>query len=262
MVAYDERMDLVVSRFVDATAMLTLNRPSRANAYDGELLDALERALAWACGNDAIRVVALFGRGSHFCSGADRESLEGRTFRDALALQSARLFDSVARFPKPVVAALHGAVLGGGLELALACDVRVAARDAVFGFPEVGLGLIPAAGGTSRLTSLVGAGAARLLILTARRIDAAEALRLGLVGEVCEPDRLDDLALGLAREIASHDPVAVQLARAALDVGTGDFASVAQAVLYHRRQASSVPATALPPFSRADIDCASGGTFA
>ncbi|HWP35786.1 MAG TPA: enoyl-CoA hydratase/isomerase family protein, partial [Thermodesulfobacteriota bacterium] len=164
-------------------ALLTLERPEAHNALSlalcEALLDALRRLAADPAG---VRVVILTGRGPSFCAGADLKERRGQPpawlRRHHRAIVSA--VEAVAALPLPVVAAVHGHALGGGFELALACDLRVAADGARFGFPETTLGIIPAAGGTQRLPRLVGPAVAKELIFTGRRIDAAEAHRLGL----------------------------------------------------------------------------------
>ncbi len=151
-----------------------------------------------------------------FVAGADIGEFEGRTPVDQCRVMNGpTMFDAVERCPKPVIAAVNGYCLGGGMELALACDIRIASATARFGQPEVNLGIIPGGGGTQRLPRLVGSGAALKLMLTGDMIDAAEALRLGLVDEVVEPGALLDRALALADVIASKSPVAVAAAKEA-----------------------------------------------
>lgn len=210
--------------------IVTLNRPHKANAYDASLLRALRASLDDLA--DA-RVVVITGAGRHFCAGADLAHLAERRLLDALNLESARLFDHIAQLNRPTIAAIHGAALGGGLELALACDVRVATEDAILGLPETSFGLIPAAGGTLRLPRLIGVARAKEMIFTARRVPAPEALTLGLINQVTDLEG----ALALARNMARHDPLALELAKRAIDMheGPGGYPAAAQALLYHRR---------------------------
>ena len=216
------------------TVIVTLNRPARANAYDGPLLQALDEALD-ACENDrSVRVVIFTGAGRHFCAGADLDELRERGLRDALCLHSARLFDRIAGLRVPTIAAVNGAALGGGLELALACDVRVAAAGAVFGLPETRMGLLPAAGAIPRLPRVVGEARARVLVFTGQPIDAGTAARYGLVHDVADGAVLD-AALALARDIEGADAMAVMLAKRALDNPVSGYAQAAQALLYQRR---------------------------
>lgn len=226
--------DFVRTDRTGETLIVTLNRPHKANAYHGPLLEALAGVLD-ACEADAsLRAVIVTGSGRHFCAGADFDELKARGLEDALCLRSAALFNRIAGLRVPVIAAIHGAALGGGLELALACDLRVAATDAVFGLPETRLGLLPAAGGLARLPRVVGDARARDLIFTGRRIDAETAARYGLVTDVTAADVLD-AALATARQIEGADSLAVQLAKRALDTPLADLAAVAQAQLYRRR---------------------------
>jgi len=194
-------------------ALLVINRPEKRNALDGatrrELIDALD-----AIRDDAaIRVVVLTGAGDKaFVAGADISEFEGRSPIDQFRVMSGRtVFDAVESFPKPVIAALNGFTLGGGCELAMACDIRLAADTARLGQPEVNLGIIPGAGGTQRLPRLVGSGAACKLLYTGELIDAAEALRIGLVDEVVPAAELRARAMALAGGIAQKSPVALAL---------------------------------------------------
>jgi len=205
-------------------AHVTLNRPAAANSLSRELVTALGEAFARISADDAVRVVVLTGTGERaFCAGADLKE------RRAMSLDETRAFlrhlnavvDAVAACPCPVVAAINGAALGGGLELALACDVRVAADVAEVGLPEVRLGIIPGAGGTQRLPRVVGAAAAKELILAGRRISAERAQALGLVSQVLPPEELAAAADRLAAEIAAAGPLAVRQAKRAVDEGLG-----------------------------------------
>jgi enoyl-CoA hydratase len=199
-------------------ALVTINRPEKRNALDGatrtELLGTLDAIRA----DPAIRVVVITGAGDKaFVAGADISEFEGRSPIDQFRVMSDRtIFDAVDRFPKPVIAALNGFTLGGGCELAMACDIRIAADTARLGQPEVNLGIIPGGGGTQRLPRLVGAGAAFKLLYTGDLIGAAEALRIGLVDEVVPAAELRDRALALAEGIAQKSPVALQLIKEAV----------------------------------------------
>lgn len=216
------------------TVIVTLNRPNKANAYHRPTLEAMARALDACEAEPSLRVVIIRGEGRHFCAGADFDELKTRDISDALCLRSAALFDRIAALPLPVIAAIHGAALGGGLELALACDLRVAAADAFFGLPETQLGLLPAAGGLARLPRVVGDARARELVFTGRRIDAETAARYGLVHDVT-PAAVLDAALETARQIEAADGLAVRLAKRAMNAPVPDLAAVAQAQLYCRR---------------------------
>lgn len=228
--------------------VLVLNRPEKANAYNEALLAELSAAFHAATADPVIRTVIFTGAGEHFCSGADLDEMKVKTFEDALALRSQALFSEIARSPKPTIAAVNGAAVAGGVELALACDLRIAAAAARFAFPETSLGIIPAAGGTMRLPRIVGPALAKEMILAGRELSAEEALRAGLVGEVVEPNRLLKRALLLAAAVARRDPVALRLAKQALDMPFENdavlrYEGTAQALLYLRRKETPRPGT-------------------
>ena len=199
------------------TALITINRPEKRNALDRQVRSAFLEAIAAARANDTVRAIVATGAGDKaFVAGADIGEFEGRTTVEQWrAMKGATIFDAVERCPKPVIAAVNGYCLGGGMELALACDIRVASSTARFGQPEVNLGIIPGGGGTQRLPRIVGLGSALKMILTGDMIGADEALRLGLVDEVLEPAALLDRALALGETIAAKSPVAVAAAKEA-----------------------------------------------
>ncbi|HKT08163.1 MAG TPA: enoyl-CoA hydratase-related protein [Gemmatimonadaceae bacterium] len=209
-------------------ALITINRPEKRNALDGQVRSAFLDAIGAARENDAVRAIVVTGAGDKaFIAGADIGEFEGRTTVEQWrVMKGATIFDAVERCPKPVIAAVNGYCLGGGMELALACDIRIASSAARFGQPEVNLGIIPGGGGTQRLPRIVGLGAALKLILTGDMIGADDALRLGLVEEVLEPQALLDRALAIGETIASKSPVAVAAAkeatRAALSIPLDD----------------------------------------
>jgi enoyl-CoA hydratase/carnithine racemase len=226
---------------VDAgVASVVLNRPEVRNAIDKAMIDDLHRALDDLSARDDVAAVIFSGAGGKaFAGGADIAQLRDRRSAEALQAINARLFQRVDEFPAPTIAAVVGYALGGGCELAMACDLRVAGRGAKFGQPEVGLGIIPAAGGTQRLPRLVGLGRAKELVYTGRIIDAAEAERIGLVNFVVDDDQVPAHAAALAAKIAKQGRAAVRLAKVALNASsrTGQDAGflveqVAQAVLY------------------------------
>ncbi|MFQ5777612.1 MAG: enoyl-CoA hydratase/isomerase family protein [Terriglobia bacterium] len=203
----------------DGIATLTVNRPQVRNALGAETVEEIQAALRELTGRDDVGVVVLTGAGEKaFVSGADIREIRQRGKREALEAINQRLFTAVETFEKPVIAAVNGYALGGGLELALACDIRIAAQEAVFGFPETGLGIMPAAGGTQRLPRIVGWGKAKELILTGERIDAATAERLGLVSRVVPRAELLQAARTMAGKILSRGPLAIRLAKAALNI--------------------------------------------
>ncbi len=205
-----------------ATRCLTLSRPDARNALSVALVGALERELAALPAQRDVRAVVLTGAGDRaFCAGADLREREGmdeaqvRTFVGRLQA----LMTTIEALPQPVIAAINGFALGGGLELALACDLRVAADGAMMGLPEVRLGIIPGAGGTQRLPRAIGHARARELVLTGRRIDAARAEQIGLVHEVAPADGLLTRCLEIADEIAAGAPLAVEQAKHAVHAG-------------------------------------------
>jgi enoyl-CoA hydratase len=197
--------------------ILTLNRPDKRNALNAPLRAALMDALAAAASDANIRAIVLTGAGDKaFVAGADISEFEGRTAVDQYRVMSGpNIYDAVERSPRPVIAAINGFCLGGGMELALACDIRIASTSSRFGQPEVNLGIIPGGGGTQRLPRIVGLGAALRLVLTGDLIDATEALRIGLVEEVVDAQQLLPRAVAIAEMIASRSPVAVSAAREA-----------------------------------------------
>jgi enoyl-CoA hydratase len=202
----------------DNVATITINRPDKRNALNAavrhEIVDALDQLHA----DDTARVVIITGAGDKaFVAGADIGEFAERTpVEQREAMQGRRVFDEVAACPKPTIAMINGFALGGGCELAIACDIRVAARSARFGQPEVRLGLIPGGGGTQRLPRLVGAGRALRLILTGDLIDAEEAYRIGLVDVLVDDAELHTRTQELARSMAAHSPVALRLAKDAV----------------------------------------------
>jgi enoyl-CoA hydratase len=214
---------LVLRERRGAVEILTLNRPDKRNALNTALRTALIAALDELAGDVGVRVIVLTGAGDRaFVAGADVTEFTGRDVAaQAASMQARRVYDVVAASERPLVAAINGACLGGGLELALACDIRIASTSARFGQPEVNLGLIPGGGATQRLPRVVGLGAALRLILTGEPVDAAEALRMGLVEEVTEPEDCLERAIAVAERIARNSPVAVAAARRATRAALG-----------------------------------------
>jgi enoyl-CoA hydratase len=232
-----------------AAAWLQLDRPEKSNAYTQSMLNELLVAVDEADEDPAVRVVVLTGRGARaFCAGADRRELTQRTVEDVLNLKSARVFQRLADCRKVTLAAINGGAIAGGLELALACDIRVAVRTATFALPEPELGLIPAAGGTFRLAEVVGLAAAREVILGGAVWTADEAWRRGLLSAVTEDDGLHDEVEQWVQRAARRDPVAVMLAKRALrataphDEACRQLEAASQAVLHLRRQSEATSA--------------------
>jgi enoyl-CoA hydratase/carnithine racemase len=213
--------DLVLSENRGPVRHVVLNRPEKRNAFHVELVEATGAALREAAADPEVRVVVVRGAGPVFSSGMDLATLAAlaedpgtlRTFRHA-CLQA---WNAAEEMPKPVVCAIQGACLGGAMELALACDLRVMAADAVMGLPETRIGLVPDVGGSSRLPQVVGLGRAKELVLCGTPIGAEQAERIGLVNRVAPAAELDGAVDGLVEELLACAPVAVGLAKRVLD---------------------------------------------
>ncbi|HCW05179.1 MAG TPA: crotonase [Clostridium sp.] len=203
-------------------AIVTINRPKALNALNSETLKELDYIVDDLENDDAIYAVILTGAGEKaFVAGADitemkdLNTMEGRKF----SILGNKVFRRLENLEKPVIAAVNGFALGGGCELAMACDIRLASEKAKFGQPETGLGITPGFGGTQRLPRLVGTGMAKELIYTGKIIKADEALRIGLVNRVVEVDKLMEEAKNLAETIAANAPIAVKLSKTAINRG-------------------------------------------
>jgi methylglutaconyl-CoA hydratase len=228
-------MDLTVEQR-GTTTWLTLNRADAMNALSRGLVAELGTLLRKLRGDSSVRAVVITGAGERaFCAGADLKERRAMTLDDTRAFLAELngVFNEIAAFPAPVIAAINGAAFGGGFELALACDLRIAAEGAELGLVEVRLGIIPGAGGTQRLPRIAGVSAAKELILTGRRISAARALELGVVSQVVERGALVQAVERLAAEIAECAPLAVSEAKHAIDGGQslrmGDALALEQA---------------------------------
>jgi enoyl-CoA hydratase len=202
----------------DGVATVTIHRPEKRNALNAQVRRELVDALDALATDPDVRVVILTGAGDRaFVAGADiGEFAERSPLEQRATMEGRRVFEVLADHPKPTIAAINGYALGGGCELALACDLRIAARSARLGQPEVALGLLPGGGGTQRLPRLVGLGRALRMILTGDLLDAEEAARIGLVDEVVDDDALAGRARAVATRIAAHSPVAVKLIKQAV----------------------------------------------
>lgn len=212
-------LDFVIDQRI---ALITVNRPKALNALNREILLELEQAFSRVAEDEAIGIAILTGSGSKaFVAGADIAAMQALSPLEARAFASLghRLMQQIESCPKPVIAAVNGFALGGGCELALGCDIRIAAEGARFGQPEINLGIIPGFGGTQRLGRLIGKGRALELILTGEMIDAAEAHRIGLVNKVVAADQLLDTATAMAEKICSKGSYALQLAKQAVSNG-------------------------------------------
>jgi methylglutaconyl-CoA hydratase len=213
---------VLVSTLEDGIVLITLNRPHAANAFSLKMLEALQKTIETCKFDSDIRCVVITGAGEKaFCAGADlkeRACMDPQTVRKTVSLIRSNV-NQLEALPQPVIAAVNGAAFGGGTELALACDIRVASDSAKFGLTETSLGIIPGAGGTQRLPRLIGKGRAKELIFTARRIGAAEAKEIGLVEYVEPAETVLEKALDLARQIGRNGPIAVRQAKFAIEKG-------------------------------------------
>lgn len=202
-------------------AKITINRPEALNALNSEVLDELNLLLDEVRANKDLRVAILTGEGRSFVAGADIKemstltAIEGKEFGN----KGLSVFRKLETLPIPVIAQINGFALGGGCEIAMSCDFRIASDKALFGQPEVGLGITPGFAGTQRLQRLVGQGYAKYLIYTANNIKADKAYEIGLVQEVVEADKLEETVQKLAEKIAANAPIAVRASKEAINVG-------------------------------------------
>ncbi|MGC9445017.1 MAG: enoyl-CoA hydratase/isomerase family protein [Candidatus Methanospirareceae archaeon] len=206
----------------DEVATIILNRPAALNALNDRLLSELERLVQDTANDPTVRVVVITGAGEKaFCAGADLTELSNMTpgAAGALSRRIQKIFNDLETMRKPVIAKINGFCLAAGLELALACDIRIATATAVFGLPETTLGLIPGCGGTQRLPRLIGKTKAMELLLTGDRIDAAEAAQCGLVNTVVPVHELGRAVDGLLTKLRSQSPVALGILKDAVNTG-------------------------------------------
>ena len=199
-------------------ATIVINRPDKRNALNAavrrEIIEALDTLRTQA----EARVIVFTGAGEKaFIAGADIGEFAERTpVEQRAVMEGRRVFDEIAAYPKPTIAMINGYAFGGGCELALACDIRIAARSAKLGQPEIKLGILPGGGGTQRLPRLVGSGRALRMILTGDAVTADEAARIGLVDDVVDDGELQSAVISLARQIAAHSPLTLRLAKDAV----------------------------------------------
>lgn len=208
-----------------SVAKVTLNRPDVMNALNTHLNEELYQVVTELEKNKEVRVAIIHGAGERaFSAGADLKERRGLSAEDRWkhTVRLAQIYDAIEEMRIPVIAAIHGYALAGGCELALACDIRIAADDAIFGLPETSIGIFPGAGGAVRLPRLIGKGKAKELILAARRINAHEAERIGLVEKIVPRNELLDEAFRLARDISNNAPLAVEAVKKLINRG-GDM---------------------------------------
>lgn len=203
-------------------AIVTINRPEKRNALNIQTRAEGAAVLDELCADDSVRVVILTGAGDKaFIAGADIAEFAQRTAIGQREVMLERtLFNAIDGFPKPIMAMVNGYCLGGGCEVALACDIRIASEKASFGQPEINLGIIPGGGGTQRLTRLVGEGKSMEMILTGEIIDAQTAFSIGLVNHVVAADQLETRTLEIANRIAEKSPIALRLAKEAIKIAS------------------------------------------
>lgn len=232
---------LITFRDLGSVAFIKINRPEKANAYHRAMLGLFRDHLKRFETDHKYCVLIISGAGqTSFCAGADLNEMRNKGYQDALDLESARCFQTLAKSTKITIAAINGAAMGGGLELALSCDLRICSENASFAFPEVTLGFIPAAGGTQRLAQVVGKAWAKELILGGCKWSAQRALRNGLVSKVVPQNELFKQARKWGETIAQQNHLALRLAKQAIDtdaVGTAGFQieALSEALLYEIR---------------------------
>ena len=214
-------MGFVNCELKENVAIVTINRPEALNALNSQVLDDLEATFD-AIDTGVVRAVVLTGAGEKsFVAGADIGEMSTLTKAEgeAFGKKGNDIFRKIEQFPVPVIAAVNGFALGGGCEISMSCDIRICSENAMFGQPEVGLGITPGFGGTQRLARLIGAGMAKQLIYTARNIKADEALRIGLVNAVYPQEELMAAAEKMASQIAANAPIAVRACKKAINDG-------------------------------------------
>jgi len=207
----------------EGIATITLNRPEALNAFSKEVVDEVLQALEDIKNDESVRVVILTGAGEKaFSSGADIKAMKGMNALKAreLSLMGEKICSALENLEKPVIAAINGYALGGGLEVAMACDLRIASENAFMGQTEVNIGLIPGWGGTQRLTRLVGKTKAKELVFTGKRIDAKTAEQLGILNLVVPADKFRETVRQFALELAQKAPVALRVAKSVINKGT------------------------------------------
>ena len=205
-------------KVADGIGIITLERADKLNAFNERMIREMRTVIWQANFDDAVRVLIITGTGRSFCAGRD---INGLDYENNLTTPQYRayvranheLFDDIEAIEKPVIAAVNGICAGGGIEMAIACDFRIAAQTATFMLPENQLGVIPASGACSRMIQMIGIGRLKQMIMAVETVDAAEAYRIGLVGAVCAPEALMDEALGYARRLLTKAPQAMGMAK-------------------------------------------------
>ncbi len=222
MVEQAKQQQYILFEQKDSIAVLKLNRPEKLNAMNLDVIAQLNNIVDSISNDDGIKAVIITGTGEKaFCAGADIEYMSKISPLEAeqYAIKGHGVMSKIENLNKPVIAAVNGYALGGGCELALACDIRIASKNAILGQPEVSLGICPGWGGTQRLARIVGIAKAKELIFTGRRISADEALTIGLVNKVVELPRLMEEALAMANDIAKNSSLAVRVSKTLINRG-------------------------------------------
>jgi len=211
----------IIVEIKEKVGMVKMNRPDALNALNSETLKELSKAFSHLGESNEVSVIIITGEGKAFMAGADIAEMKDMSEDQAREFSKSgqKVFDLIARTEKPVIAAVNGFALGGGCELVLACDIRIASEKARLGQPEVNLGVIPGFAGTQRLSRLVGAAKAKEMIFTGDMVDAQTAHSIGLVNQVVPADQLMNVCMKLANKIASKGPVAIKLAKRVIDQG-------------------------------------------
>lgn len=227
-----------------AIGIITITRPAKMNAINSILLEELDQLVDEVAENNEVLVVIITGTEKFFCAGADlgeiatlKSPIEAHRFLDVGEV----LFSKIEDFEKPIIAAINGLALGGGLEIAMACDVRIAAESAFFGQPEVKVGVMPGGGATKRLPRLIGMGRAKQLLFTGETIDAQEAYRIGLVNKVVPSGALMDESTKIAKKMAQNSPLALKYTKMAVNYGVN--MDIQSAITHELRCASMLFST-------------------
>ncbi|MCB6992077.1 enoyl-CoA hydratase/isomerase family protein [bacterium 210820-DFI.6.37] len=208
----------IIYEQLGSVAVLRIDRPKALNALNRDIVDKMDTFLTGIKGDKEIKALILYGK-DNFAAGADIKAMVQCTEREAKAFSFSDTFNKLAALDIPTIAAIEGYALGGGLELALACDLRIAAEDSKMGFPEINLGIMPGAGGTIRAPKLIGAARTKELILTGETISAEKALDMGLVNRVVEKEAVWEAALKLAEKLGKKAPIALAAAKKTIDRG-------------------------------------------
>lgn len=225
-----------------AVVVLSINRPTAMNSLNNELQAAIAADLAAAAADDGVRAVVITGEGGVFCAGADISAFDEIRSRPLVGAPLPDMWSLLARYPKPVIAAVEKFALGGGCELALACDIVIAGQSAQFGVPETKIGAIPGAGGTQRLIRSLGKSKAMSMLLTGDSVSASQAEVSGLVAEVVEDGKAAAAAIAMAQRIAQNSPIAVTLAK---DAAMASFeTTLAQGLEHEKRNFHTIVQTA------------------